>query len=83
MTSGLTITEQPAAKDRLRQSKKVLSEEFDIEEDDALYETNVSKKNPAPKKPKRRGKRKKVSKQSSDEEINFNSAEYHKKQHSI
>ena len=80
---GEAPPEQPAAKDRPRQSKKVLSEEFDIEEDDALYETNVSKKKPASKKPKKRGKGKKVSKQSSDDEVNFNSAEYHKKQHSI
>jgi len=80
---GEAPPKQPAAKDRPRRRKKVLSEEFDIEEDDALYETNVSKKKPASKKPKKRGKGKKVSKQSSDDEVNFNSAEYHKKQHSI
>ena len=76
-------TPPTVAKNRPRRRKKVLSEEFDIEEEEVLYETNVSKKDTAPTKPKKRGKGKKHSKKSSDGEVNFNSEKYHKKQHSI
>ena len=48
-----------------------------------MYETNISNQNVAPKHSKKRGKRKKEPKKSSDGEINFNSEEYHKKQHSL
>lgn len=76
-------TPPPVTKNRPRRRKKVLSEEFDIEEEEVLYETNVSKKDTAPTKRKKRGKGKKHSKNSSDGEVNFNSEKYHKKQHSI
>ena len=46
-------------------------------------EKNIPNQNVAPKHSKKRGKRKKESKKSSDGEINFNSEEYHKKQHSL
>ena len=42
-------TPLPVTKNRPRRRKKVLSEEFDIEEEEVLYETNVSKKDTAPK----------------------------------
>lgn len=61
-----------------KRSKKVLSEEFDIEEE-APYETNFSKKGTSHTKHKKKGGVKKSSKK----EVNFNSEEYHKKQHSI
>ena len=78
-------SEKTVAKSKRKpgQSKKVLSEEFEIEEDESTYETNISNQNVAPKHSKKRGKRKKEPKKSSDGEINFNSEEYHKKQHSL
>jgi len=63
-----------------KRSKKVLSEEFEIEEDETIaYETNVAIKKKATYKPKKRGK--KIKKDSSN--INYNSEEYHKKQHTL
>mgnify|MGYP001427975081 CR=1 FL=1 len=78
-------SEKTVAKSKRKpgRSKKVLSEEFEIEEDESTYETNISNQNVAPKHSKKRGKRKKEPKKSSDGEINFNSEEYHKKQHSL
>ena len=78
-------SEKTVAKSKRKpgRSKKVLSEEFEIEEDESMYETNISNQNVAPKHSKKRGKRKKEPKKSSDGEINFNSEEYHKKQHSL
>ena len=59
-------------------SKQILSEEFDIEEDDISKNKNGHyQKN---KRKKRPWKKKKISKKSSGE-INYNSEEYHKKQH--
>ena len=61
-----------------KRSKKVLSEEFEIEEDETIaYQTNVARKKKARYIPKKRGK--KIKKDSSN--INYNSEEYHKKQH--
>ena len=63
-----------------KRSKKVLSEEFEIEEDETIaYQTNVARKKKATYKPKKRGK--KIKKDSSN--INYNSEEYHKKQHTL
>ena len=63
-----------------KRSKKVLSEEFEIEEDETIaYQTNVARKKKARYKPKKRGK--KIKKDSSN--INYNSEEYHKKQHTL
>ena len=63
-----------------KRSKKVLSEEFEIEEDETIaYQTNVARKKKARYIPKKRGK--KIKKDSSN--INYNSEEYHKKQHTL
>ena len=63
-----------------KRSKKVLSEEFEIEEDETIaYQTDVTRKKNAPYKPKKRDK--KIKKDSSN--INYNSEEYHKKQHTL
>ena len=63
-----------------KRSKKALSEEFEIEEDEAIvYQTDVTRKKNAPYKPKKRNK--KIKKDSSN--INYNSEEYHKKQHTL
>ena len=63
-----------------KRSKKVLSEEFEIEEDETIvYQTDVTRKKNAPYKPKKRNK--KIKKDSSN--INYNSEEYHKKQHTL
>ena len=63
-----------------KRSKKVLSEEFEIEEDETIvYQTDVTRKKKAPYKPKKRNK--KIQKDSSN--INYNSEEYHKKQHTL
>jgi len=63
-----------------KRSKKVLSEEFEIEEDETIaYQTNVARKKKARHIPKKRGK--KIKKDSSN--INYNSEEYHKKQHTF
>jgi len=66
-----------------KRSKKVLSEEFDIEEDETVYETHVAKpaEKPEASKPKKRGKKKAPVGDPSD--VNYNSEEYHKKQHSL
>ena len=72
-------------KTRPKKSKKVLSEEFDIEEDEAVYETPVAK---SPKKledapaHKMRNKKPKVD-ESNSSDVNYNSEKYHKKQHSL
>lgn len=67
-----------------KRSKKVLSEEFHIEEMDTGYETQPIK----PAKPKRSKKRaappkKRNTKDSASSDINYNSEKYHKKQHSL
>ena len=63
-----------------KRSKKVLSEEFEIEEDETIvYQTDVTRKKNAPYKPKKRNN--KIKKDSSN--INYNSEEYHKKQHTL
>ena len=63
-----------------KRSKKVLSEEFEIEEDETIaYQNNVARKKKARYIPKKRGK--KIKKDSSN--INYNSEEYHKKQHTL
>jgi hypothetical protein len=63
-----------------KRSKKVLSEEFEIEEDETIvYQTDVTRKKKTPYKRKKRNK--KIKKDSSN--INYNSEEYHKKQHTL
>lgn len=72
-------------KTRPKRSKKVLSEEFDIEEDEAAYETPVAKspkKSEASPAPKIRNKKPKVD-ESDSSDVNYNSEKYHKKQHSL
>ncbi|MDG2367024.1 MAG: hypothetical protein P8M58_05605, partial [Candidatus Marinimicrobia bacterium] len=66
-------------KKKPKRSKKVLSEEFDIESDE-----RPKRKNPLRQagKSTKHGKSNKP-KKSSENEINFNSEEYHKKQHSF
>ena len=60
---------KPKSKKQIK-SKRIFSEEFDIEVDDV----------PSNKNHKRPWKKKKISKKS-PREINYNSEEYHKKQH--
>jgi hypothetical protein len=67
-----------------KRSKKVLSEEFHIEEIDTGYETKPIK----PTKPKRSKKRasppiNQKTKDNSSSDVNYNSEKYHKKQHSL
>lgn len=69
---------KPRRKNKFKRSKKILSEEFDIEED-----KNHSKKDGDPKSSNRREKQRPSNNNSSKNEINFNSEEYHKKQHTI
>ena len=72
-------------KTRSKKSKRVLSEEFDIEEDEAVYETPVAKslkKLEATPAPKMRNKKPKVD-ESNSSDVNYNSEKYHKKQHSL
>ena len=69
---------KPRRKNKFKRSKKILSEEFDIEED-----KNHSKKYGDPKSSNRREKQRPSNNNSSKNEINFNSEEYHKKQHTI
>ena len=65
-----------------KRSKKVLSEEFEIEEDEMVYETHVTKPDsepkdkPIPSKPKKKRGRK-PKKDTSD--VNYNSEEYQQK----
>ena len=63
---------------RQKKSKRIFSEEFDIEEDDINDNKNGQHKKI--KRNKQPWKRKKISKKPSGE-INYNSEEYHKKQH--
>ena len=63
---------------RQKKSKRIFSEEFDIEEDDINDNKNGQHKKS--KRNKQSWKRKKISKKASGE-INYNSEEYHKKQH--
>ena len=63
---------------RQKKSKRIFSEEFDIEEDDINGNKNGQHKKI--KRNKQSWKRKKISKKPSGE-INYNSEEYHKKQH--
>ena len=63
---------------RQKKSKRIFSEEFDIEDDDINDNKNGQNKNI--KRNKQPWKKKKISKKPSGE-INYNSEEYHKKQH--
>ena len=63
---------------RQKKSKRIFSEEFDIEDDDINDNKNGQNKNI--KRSKQPWKKKKISKKPSGE-INYNSEEYHKKQH--
>ena len=63
---------------RQKKSKRIFSEEFDIEEDDINDNKNGQHKKI--KRNKQPWKKKKISKKPSGE-INYNSEEYHKKQH--
>ena len=66
-------------KKKPKRSKKVLSEEFDIESDEGPKRKNPLRQAGKSKKYEKSNKPKK----SSENEINFNSEEYHKKQHSF
>ena len=68
---------KPKSKKQIK-SKRIFSEEFDIEVDDMPSNRNGNL--PTNKDHKRRWKKKKISKKSPSE-INYNSEEYHKKQH--
>ena len=67
-----------------KRSKKVLSEEFHIEEMDGGYETQPIKKAKSKRSKKRASPPKKQrTKDSSGSDVNYNSEKYHKKQHSL
>ena len=70
-------------KKKTRRSKKILSEEFDIESDERPKRKKSLRQGGKPKNSKKHGKSNKPSNKSSENEINFNSEEYHKKQHSF
>ena len=70
-------------KKKPRRSKKILSEEFDIETDERPKRKKSLRQGGKPKHLKKHGKSNKPSNKSSENEINFNSEEYHKKQHSF
>ena len=64
--------------DNIKKSKRIFSEEFDIVDEDINDNKNGQNKNI--KRNKKPWKKKKISKKPSGE-INYNSEEYHKKQH--
>ena len=70
-------------KKKTRRSKKILSEEFDIESDERPKRKKSLRQGGKPKNSKKHGKSNKPSNKSSENEINFNSEEYHKKQHDL
>ena len=70
-------------KKKPRRSKKILSEEFDIEVDERPKRKNPIRKGSKPKHSKKHEKPNNPNNKSSENEINFNSEEYHKKQHSF
>jgi len=70
-------------KKKPRRSKKILSEEFDIEVDERPKRKNPIRQGSKPKHSKKHEKPNNPNNKSSENEINFNSEEYHKKQHSF
>ena len=70
-------------KKKPRRSKKILSEEFDIEVDERPKRKNPIRQGSKPKHSKKHEKPNNLNNKSSENEINFNSEEYHKKQHSF
>ena len=67
-------------KSKPKRSKKILNEEFDLEEDD-ITDTNSKPNANKGVKQKKRYHRKKPKTKTSSGEVNYNSEEYHKKQH--
>ena len=67
-------------KSKPKLSKKILNEEFDLEEDD-ISDTNSKPNANKGVKQKKRYHRKKPKTKTSSGEVNYNSEEYHKKQH--
>ena len=65
-------------KSKPKRSKKILNEEFDLEEEDI---TDTNSKPTKGVKQKKRYHRKKPKTKTSSGEVNYNSEEYHKKQH--
>ena len=70
-------------KKKPRRSKKILSEEFDIEVDERPKRKKPIRQGSKPKHSKKHEKPNNPNNKSSENEINFNSEEYHKKQHSF
>ena len=70
-------------KNKSKRTKKILSEEFDIELDETTKRKKPSKQGGKSKSSKKHGKWNKPNNKSSENETNFNSEEYHKKQHSF
>ena len=70
-------------KKKPRRSKKILSEEFDIEVDERPKRKTPIRQGSKPKHSKKHEKPNNPNNKSSENEINFNSEEYHKKQHSF
>ena len=70
-------------KKKPRRSKKILSEEFDIEVNERPKRKNPIRQGSKPKHSKKHEKPNNPNNKSSENEINFNSEEYHKKQHSF
>ena len=70
-------------KKKPRHSKKILSEEFDIEVDERPKRKKPIRQGSKPKHSKKHEKPNNPNNKSSENEINFNSEEYHKKQHSF
>ena len=70
-------------KKKPRRSKKILSEEFDIESEERPKRKKTTRQGGKSKHSKKHAKSNKPNNTSSENEINFNSEEYHKKQHSF
>jgi len=70
-------------KKKPKRSKKILSEEFDIEVDEGPKRKKPLRQGEKLKPSKKHGNSNKPNNKSSENEINFNSEEYHKKQHSF
>jgi len=66
---------------KVNKSKKILSEEFNIEEDS--YDQNFKPKAPARKKNKKPSRSPQKPSEKTSNESNFNTAEFHKKQHKL
>ena len=70
-------------KNKSKRTKKILSEEFDIEVEETTKIKKPSNQGGKSKRSKKREKWNKPNSKPSENETNFNSEEYHKKQHSF